>query len=113
MPQLLHYLLKDRPTKRKKTVMEDANIDLVKDALQQTEDIIRHAPPEHVSPMLVDARNAKLQQVRDELLETNEEIDWGVVAVYTCTNSCGDISDEGPTDQRYREEFAWLQASLD
>jgi len=48
------------------------------------------------------------------------ELDWGVVAVYTCTASCsggdGDAlnscDDDGGLGM-YREEFAWRQPSLD
>lgn len=44
-------------------------------------------------------------------------LDWGVVAVYTCTASCGGCggspAEGGRDDAAYREEFAWRQPPLD
>ena len=42
-------------------------------------------------------------------------LDWGTVAVYTCTASCGDgyVVSENDMNGAYREEVAWMQPPLD
>jgi hypothetical protein len=40
-------------------------------------------------------------------------VDWGVIAVYTCTASCGDGGIVCEESGCYREEVAWLQPPLD
>jgi hypothetical protein len=40
-------------------------------------------------------------------------VDWGVIAVYTCTASCGDGGIVCEENGCYREEVAWLQPPLD
>ena len=40
-------------------------------------------------------------------------IDWGTIAVYTCSKSCGDGQTQlSNTLGAYREEFAWRQPPL-
>ena len=106
MPQLLHYLLQGKQGEKLENLGE------IKEALEQTESLVQQAPPEQVPPALVDVRDAAVKRMQDRILEKQkEEIDWGVVAVYTCVNSCNEGAD---TDLgSYREEFAWVQPSLD
>jgi pre-rRNA-processing protein TSR4 len=40
-------------------------------------------------------------------------VDWGVIAVYTCTASCGDGGVVSEENGCYREEVAWMQPPLD
>ena len=80
--------------------------------LQQTVDFVEHAPPETIPPALVDAQKAAVARVQANLLESSSEVDWGVVAVYTCTNSCGGDDNDRELGA-YRQEFAWKQPSLD
>ena len=120
MPQMLHFLLRDRPS-----TSPPHDYTQLKQALEQTESLVQQAPPEQIPPALIDAKNAAVQRVQRELLGrdpavTNNteqtaafgEIDWGIVAVYTCQNSC---SQGKPTAELggYREEYAWVQSSLD
>jgi len=40
-------------------------------------------------------------------------LDWGTIAVYTCTASCGDGGVVSGENGAYREEAAWMQPPLD
>jgi len=60
--------------------------------------------------------NSQKEQIM-KLLEQKDSIDWGTVAIYTCTSSCGDGFDRniGGIDDEfsgYRKEFAWRQPPL-
>lgn len=106
MPQMLHYLIQKR---KGATPSQYAQ---VKEALEQTESWVQQTPPEQIPPALMEARDSAIQRVQDELLQDNahQELDWGVVAVYTCTQSCNKEVDELGV---YCEEYAWVQPSLD
>ena len=46
------------------------------------------------------------------------DLDWGTIAVYTCTASCGDggVTDAGDAGEEFgacMEEAAWVQPPLD
>jgi hypothetical protein len=140
MPQMLSYLLKDHQLQRARDALQDSinfgstsnrkndvgtagNSNSVKEAIQKAASIIEQAPPEQIPPALVQAKEQAVAKLRHQLLEpdyTRKEWDWGVIAVYTCTGSCGSGihpagSDNDDDDQlgAYREEFAWKQPSLD
>lgn len=102
MPQMLHYLLKDRA----KVTTRDFSP--VKPALLQADAWVEEAPKHAVPPKLVDAREEARSRIRDELAG-EKELDWGVVCVFTCTKSCDALEGENA----YLEEFAWRQHSLD
>jgi pre-rRNA-processing protein TSR4 len=102
----------------------------IMDAVQQAEDLIQQAPPEQIPPSLVEAKEAAVERLRQERFGLGGKknhtssggggvVDWGVVAIYTCTNSCngGEPADGvtvlDPVLGTYREEFAWRQPSLD
>jgi pre-rRNA-processing protein TSR4 len=120
MPQLLHYLLQgrnDTKNKNKAYSTKDESYESIKQAVAHADLMLQQAPPEHIPPALVDAKKAAVQKMQERLVGSGsaKEIDWGVVAVYTCTASCGSTSDT-PVDPMlgaYREEFAWKQPSLD
>ena len=40
-------------------------------------------------------------------------VDWGTIAVYTCTGSCGNGELVCEETGCYREEVAWMQPPLD
>ena len=123
LPQLLHYLQhQDEKESATKSAAEEAKAERykqVKDALEQTDSWVQQAPPEHVPPSLVDAKNAAIQRIHNDLMGTDgngrHQLDWGTVAVYTCTASCSTSPDDSVANGlgAYREEFAWRQPSLD
>lgn len=93
-----------------------------KTALQQAEDLIRQAPPESIPPALVENKERAAARMREYLLKQRKSsVEFGVVAVYTCVQSCGTTllptsnngacEDEGAVT--YREEYAWRQPCLD
>jgi pre-rRNA-processing protein TSR4 len=120
MPQLLHYLLEGRKDKHVKTFEADTDADYIsiKQAVEHADTLVQQAPPEQIPPALVDAKIAAIKKMQERLVgsgsnEGNKEIDWGVVAVYTCTASCETYETMDPALGAYREEFAWKQPSLD
>ena len=44
---------------------------------------------------------------------TKGGLDWGIIAVYTCTASCGDGGVVSNENGAYLEEAAWMQPPLD
>jgi pre-rRNA-processing protein TSR4 len=106
MPQLLHYLVND-VQKAPHFIDKDS----VKDALEQADSIVEQAPPEQIPPSFVDAKQAVVERVRKQIMN-NTELDWGVIAVYTCIQSCA-ISNIDQELGAYKEEFAWRQPSID
>ncbi len=115
MPQMLHYLLKDHELHRAQNeIKQRLKTEDMKNAIQKASSIIEQAPKEHIPPSFADAKEKAVEAVRTQLMEGNNELSWGVVAIYTCTASCGGSQvEEGLELGAYREEFAWKQASLD
>jgi pre-rRNA-processing protein TSR4 len=139
MPQMLSYLLKDHQVQRARDALQDsinfgsssgssnskndcaAARSSVKEAIEKAASIIEQAPPEQIPPAFVQAKEQAVAKLRYQLLEpdyTRKEWDWGVIAVYTCTGSCGSGIHPAPCSDveelgAYREEFAWKQPSLD
>jgi pre-rRNA-processing protein TSR4 len=142
MPQMLHYLLQKKKhlslnkndDNNKATSDGRGEYSKLKEALEQTDSLVQQAPPEQIPPALIEARDAAIKRVQDDLLRdrggdgsasSRGEVNWGVVAVYTCTQSCSAMKNGGGDDVAttseemdpdlgaYREEFAWVQPSLD
>jgi pre-rRNA-processing protein TSR4 len=127
MPQLLHYLLQGRSDKNKNAKAyystADESYESIKQAVATADLMLQQAPPEQIPPALVDAKKAAVAKMQERLVGSGsqKDIDWGVVAVYTCTASCGGSSSTtsggetrmDPVLGAYREEFAWKQPSLD
>ncbi len=113
MPQMLHYLVTPKEDTDKDEKAAEDKYAQVKEALEQTDSWVQQAPPEHIPPALMDARDSAIQRVQKELWKdiSQQELDWGVVAVYTCTQSCNKTSMDNLG--AYCEEFAWVQPSLD
>ncbi|GAX17911.1 pre-rRNA-processing protein TSR4 [Fistulifera solaris] len=113
MPQMLHYLMTLKEDTDKDGKAAEDKYAQVKEALEQTESWVQQAPPERIPPALMDARDSAIERVQKELLKdvSQQDLDWGVVAVYTCTQSCNKTSLDNLG--AYSEEFAWVQPSLD
>jgi hypothetical protein len=136
MPQLLYYLRKESDG-AKQIAFAGGGTSQIKAAMEQADSWIEQAPPEMVPPDLVEARDGATRAVQERLF-SSKTVEWGVVAVYTCTNSCnpaatgcGD-SDAIPADSEgaataiarasrhpppdlgaCAEEYAWVQPPLD
>jgi len=95
MPQMLNYLQETEVEREDRTELLAA--------LEQTEQLVNELVPEQVSPVLVDIRDKALERVQQSLYEGG--LDWGVVAIYTCSANCN--------TQEYMEEYFWTQPSLD
>jgi pre-rRNA-processing protein TSR4 len=61
---------------------------------------------------LVEKYKEKLLKPKETDIHSGASIDWGTIAIYTCTASCGsgDVIDENTG--AYRKEFAWRQPPL-
>lgn len=106
MPQMLHYLLRNQRKGDIKT--EETEF---KEAMQKASSILEQAPKEHLPPAFADVKETAAAGFRNQLLSGSNEINWGVVAVFTCVASC-----DGPKADDlgvYKEEFAWKQPPLD
>lgn len=104
MPQMLYHLLDGQCKILSKQPVVSAS---TKHALSVAAEICETAPPQNVPPALKDCHDDALDMIQKHLLSSHE-MDWGVIAVYTCTASCGN----GETDSdlgAYREEYAWKQ----
>jgi pre-rRNA-processing protein TSR4 len=114
------------PAQHETTDAEEIKYRQVMEAVQKADDLIQQAPPEQIPPSLVQVKEAAVERLRQERFGLGlqnksgaDAIDWGVVAVYTCTKSCngGEPADGVPVLDpvlgTYREEFAWRQPSLD
>ena len=125
LPQMLHYLLHDpdsdadddgsgAKSRRVLTESERAILLEAKYKIESGMDLPEGFREQH---------EAAVARARDALLgvggggkgDREGGLDWGTIAVYTCTASCGDgglvpgCSENGA----YREEAAWVQPPLD
>ena len=130
MPQMLHYLKNNArisagtmSCNSGTTPTDNAEYESVKAAVQMADSLVQQAPPEQVPPALIEAKTAAVARLRNQLLHngTKGNLDWGVVAVYTCTRSCStrgtdsECHANGATNSlgAYREEFTWRQPAID
>jgi len=109
MPQMLFYLLEDHRKREQESKKDILSVE-DKHALSVASEIVEYSAPENVPPALKDKHDETVEKIKKSLLESNNEIDWGVISVYTCIQSCGegelrDDSDLGA----YQEEYAWVQ----
>ena len=153
MPQLLHYLnvsvnKKVKEDRKTTAVISPNNTNLVLEALRQTETIIEQCHPTQIPPALMEHQQSIIEHRRQQLLLNDDDDDatastntkkkddfvkdllrpphdWGVVAVYTCPNSCSDIATASKTTDdtfgntlmdhslgAYREEYVWVQPPI-
>jgi pre-rRNA-processing protein TSR4 len=100
MPQLLHFLRVDRRTKLAKSSSEN----------------ISDSPLAQESPSLLKVEGEisdEAEVVESCLLQnrTEEDLDWGTIDVYTCTESCSAKGSE-PNDSACIEEVTYVQRPL-
>ncbi|KAL7576718.1 hypothetical protein ACA910_005640 [Epithemia clementina (nom. ined.)] len=105
MPQMLHYLLRRKISpaaiQEPTTVAskEEEEMKAERDwqtawnqAMQVADSWIEQAPPEFVPPCLVEAKDAATRRYQEHKLmdsrTATNNLDFGVVAIYTCTASC-------------------------
>ncbi|KAL7529242.1 hypothetical protein ACHAXR_002862 [Thalassiosira sp. AJA248-18] len=128
LPQMLHYLLQS----------PDSTTAATDDG--QSNEKSRHVLTESERAILLEAKSkiesgmdlpegfreqheAAVANAREALLGISdnnsagakkEGLDWGTIAVYTCTASCGDGKEvSGEENGAYLEEAAWMQPPLD
>jgi len=128
LPQMLHYLLQDpnssndddeQPrqvlTESKRAVLLEAQtkiesgVDLPEGFKEQHEKVLANARESLLSGSSSSKKNGSINQDGEEML------DWGTIAVYTCTASCGggEIVTGNEENGAYLEEVAWMQPPLD
>mmetsp|Transcript_29418 Transcript_29418/g.50090 ORF Transcript_29418/g.50090 Transcript_29418/m.50090 type:complete len:566 (+) Transcript_29418:33-1730(+) len=129
LPQMLHYLLQnpeeeeeDDENKEKSSsrqVLTESQRAILLEAKSKIEsgvDLPEGFLEQHKAAV-ANAREALLGISKDSgntSVDRKDGLDWGTIAVYTCTASCGDggiVS--GETNGAYREEAAWMQPPLD
>ena len=112
---MLHYLMKDLELEQAKQEIKTKIKKEDVDALKTASSIMEQAPPEQVPPDFAANKQKAVEALRNKLMgEDGNRPDWGVIAVYTCTGSCGGMEvDDGSDLGAYMEEFAWKQPALD
>ena len=129
LPQMLHYLLQNPDNSTKSN---DNNDEKGRQVLTEAERaVLLEAKSKIESGMELpegfkEQHDAAVARARDALLGikdsskagesdgTKTGLDWGTIAVYTCTASCGDgkVGSFGENGA-YLEEAAWVQPPLD
>lgn len=115
MPQMVHYLLKDHNDQHDKDQVREGIKKEEVEAIKTATSLIDQSPPDQVPPEFAATKEKAVQAMRAKLMEDDaNKLDWGVVAVYTCTASCGGMeTSEGSNLGAYIEEYTWKQPSLD
>jgi hypothetical protein len=110
-PQLLQYIIR----RDDNSSFSSVDLSSQKEALLAACAIVNKTAPEELPPQFKETHDKALQRIQSQLLaKPKNDLDWGVVAVYTCTASCGDL-DNTPLDEElgaYREEYSHVQPSL-
>ncbi len=111
MPQMLHYVLKNREAQKSKGEISTKDTEAVRAATN----ILEQSPPEQVPPDLATTTKKAIEAARQRIMEgSSNNPSWGTVSVYTCTASCGGLDAElDDALGAYIEEYAWKQPSLD
>ena len=138
LPQMLHYLLQgsdstkdDDDSNTNRQVLTEAERAILLEAKSKIEsgiDLPLGFKEQH-DKILANARESllgggsKKNGTSNNTTLTQQQggdkeggvLDWGTVAVYTCTASCGDgyVLSENDINGAYREEVAWMQPPLD
>mmetsp|Transcript_31680 Transcript_31680/g.76705 ORF Transcript_31680/g.76705 Transcript_31680/m.76705 type:complete len:542 (+) Transcript_31680:56-1681(+) len=136
LPQMLHYLLQspdsdtangdgtdEKPrvvlTESERAVLMEAQskiesgVELPEGFREQHEAAVANARKALLGIPNVGDKGACLAKNEDTLRGTKGGLDWGTIAVYTCTASCGDGGVVSKQSGAYREEAAWMQPPLD
>ncbi|KAL3783930.1 hypothetical protein ACHAWO_012819 [Cyclotella atomus] len=137
LPQMLHYLFHDPQSSDKSgdsssPVLTEAERAILLEAASKIES------GAELPPGFREQHEAALAKARDALLGSGIDknspdgskasLEWGTIAIYTCTASCGDGDVVSPREMKnldasererlrslgaYREEVAWVQPPLD
>ena len=131
LPQMLHYLLRDSnaqdETRDNSKVLTETERAILLEASSKIES------GADLPPGFREQHEQAVAKARDALLGVGihgnkDSLEWGTIAIYTCTASCGDGDVVSPGEMKnvsvtekdrmrslgaYREEMAWLQSSLD
>jgi pre-rRNA-processing protein TSR4 len=115
MPQMVHYLLKGHNVQRETDQVKGGIKKEEVEAIKTATNLIDQSPPDQVPPEFAATKEKAVEAMRAKLMEDDtNKLDWGVVAVYTCTASCGGMdTSEGSDLGAYIEEYTWKQPSLD
>ena len=111
MPQMLQYLLQNRPDLEKQKQQEQESAlpsATARQALSAASHVIQDAPPEQVPPVLKDQHDKTIRSIQQRLTASSTTLEWGVVGVYTCTKSCAATTSSNELGA-YLEEYAWRQ----
>ncbi len=136
LPQMLHYLLHEpgstsngdnpdeNPTRHVLTEAQRAILLEAKSKIESGMDLPEGFREQHEAAV-ANARSALLgimgsdgakRQKNCTTEGVKEGLDWGIIAIYSCTASCGDgrvCSLDESSLGAYREEVAWIQPPLD
>jgi pre-rRNA-processing protein TSR4 len=139
LPQMLHYLFHDpgllnNGEEKSRPVLSEAESAILLEAASKIESGVE------LPPGFLEQHEKALAKARDYLLGIGESekktgiddikdcLEWGTIAIYTCTASCGDGDIVSPRELKnlsadekdrlrclgaYREEVAWVQPPLD
>jgi len=121
MPQMLNFLHANRKASSSSPGNNNSTNndkkESAKQAIMTAETIISTVDPSQIPPSLVDAKANAMKVMKQELIqEDSNTVDWGVVAIYTCTKSCSGNEDTTAVTPQlgvYREEFAWVQPAME
>ena len=125
LPQMLHYLLQDpnssNDDEQPRQVLTESERAVLLEAQTKIEsgvDLPEGFKEQH-EKVLANARKSLLSGGSSSNKNTNQDgeemLDWGTIAVYTCTASCGggEIVTGNEENGAYLEEVAWMQPPLD
>lgn len=116
MPQMLHYLLHygESGEGGVQKGLSDTDLAILLEAKAKIESGAQ------LPPGFLEQHDAAVQNARNALLggdrgnnSSKGGLDWGTIAVYTCTASCGDGSKVSDELGSYLEERGWVQPSID
>jgi len=119
MPQMLNFLRDSRPMALASPAETTNTYQAAKHALIAAQSIIANTDPSQIPPSFADTKAKAMEVLQADLYKGDDYlVDWGIVAIYSCTKSCsGGMAagkGQGPHGLgAYREEFAWLQPALD
>lgn len=119
MPQMLNYLFGDENDDKGKDAVASEEVRAALLAASNIAEQAKREGREGELPADFKKRHEEaVERVRNALLlggsgmkSGGDGMDWGVIAVYTCTASCGG-GEAGDKYGAYREEFAWRQKPL-
>ena len=112
---MLNFLHHAKQNDKKNSDSEQAKKnETAKQALIAANSIIANSDPTQIPPTFADAKAKAMEALQQDLFQQDSaRVEWGVVAIYTCSKSCNGANHHEDSLGAYREEFAWLQPALD